>query len=84
MTPLTAQVSRLSLLRKCLRDEINATGLFSQPLFECWINEVEPSKAATRDVWDECMHEVRRAHIGHCTVQWRYRGFLPPIRWHRW
>lgn len=53
----------LSRLRKSLQAEINAAGLFGQPLFECWINEVEPSKPATRDVWDECMREVRRAHI---------------------
>jgi hypothetical protein len=53
----------LSELRKSLQAEINVAGLFGQRLFECWINEVEPSKAATRDVWDECIREVRRAHI---------------------
>lgn len=53
----------LSGLRTSLQTEINAAGLFGRPLFECWINEVEPSKAATRDVWDECIREVRRAHI---------------------
>jgi hypothetical protein len=53
----------LASLRKSLQTEINAAGLFGRPLFECWINEVEPSKAATRDVWDECIREIRRAHI---------------------
>lgn len=61
----TADNSRFTLasLRKSLQTEINATGLFGKPLFDCWINEVEPSKAATRDVWDECIREIRRAHI---------------------
>ena len=53
----------LSRIRKALRDEIGATKLFGEPLFDCWINELEPAKPVTRDVWDECMHEVRRAHI---------------------
>ncbi|UGY26647.1 DUF4062 domain-containing protein [Bradyrhizobium septentrionale] len=53
----------LSGLRKSLQAEINAAELFGRPLFECWINEVEPSKAATRDLWDECVREIRRAHI---------------------
>ena len=53
----------LAGLRKSLQTEINTAGLFGKPLFECWINEVEPSKAATRDVWDECIREIRRAHI---------------------
>jgi hypothetical protein len=53
----------LASLRKNLQAEINEIGLFGKPLFECWINDVEPSKPATRDVWDECMREIRRAHI---------------------
>ena len=53
----------LSQLRKPLQAEINTAELFGQSLFECWINEVEPSKAGTHDLWDVCMHEVRRAHI---------------------
>ncbi len=62
---ITTHGERFSLahLRKCLQAEINVAGLFTRPLFECWINEVEPSKAATNDVWDECIREVRRAHI---------------------
>lgn len=61
----TAENTRFTLasLRKSLQTEINTTGLFGKPLFDCWINEVEPSKAATRDVWDECIREIRRAHI---------------------
>ena len=62
---VTADNARFPLanLRKSLQTEINTAGLFGKPLFECWINEVEPSKAATRDVWDECIREIRRAHI---------------------
>jgi hypothetical protein len=41
---------------------VNRSPLGDQFL-ECWINETEPSKVATRDVWDECLKEVRRAHI---------------------
>ena len=61
----TADGASFSLagLRKSLQAEINAAGPFARPLFECWINEVGPSKAATHDVWDECIREVRRAHI---------------------
>jgi hypothetical protein len=53
----------LSKARQALRQQINEVQLFDQQLFECWINEYEPSKPATRDVWDECLHEIRRAHI---------------------
>jgi hypothetical protein len=62
---LTADGGSFALtgLRKSLQAEINATGLFTKPLFECWINEIEPSKAATFDVWDDCIREVQRAHI---------------------
>jgi hypothetical protein len=63
MPPPTKTPFPLSDLRRSLQTEINAAELFGTPLFECWINEVEPSKAATRDVWEECMREIRRAHI---------------------
>jgi hypothetical protein len=53
----------LAGLRKSVQIKINAAELFGKSLFDCWINEVEPSKAATRGVWDECMREIKRAHI---------------------
>ena len=53
----------LSRLRASLQQEITGARLFDEPLFECWINEREPAKAAARDLWDECLHEVRRAHV---------------------
>jgi Domain of unknown function (DUF4062) len=53
----------LSRLRLSLQRQITEARLFDEQLFECWINEREPSKAATRDVWDECLREVRRAQI---------------------
>jgi hypothetical protein len=53
----------LSRVRLELQQQISTARLFDELLFDCWINEREPSKAATRDVWDECLLEVRRAHI---------------------
>jgi hypothetical protein len=53
----------LSSLRLLLQQQIDQALLFAQQVLKCWINEREPSKAATRNVWDECLHEVRRAHI---------------------
>lgn len=53
----------LSNLRRSLFQQINEVRFFDEPLLQCWINEVEPSKAMTRDVWDECLREIRRAHI---------------------
>ncbi|WP_234683504.1 hypothetical protein [Bradyrhizobium monzae] len=53
----------LASLRRDLQSKIGAAELFGKQLFDCWINEIEPSKAATRDVWDECLREVRRAHV---------------------
>lgn len=53
----------LDRLRQIIKKELDDAKLLGQPLFECWINELEPAKPATLDVWDECMKEVRRAHI---------------------
>ena len=44
----------LSGARSALRQQINAARLFDQQLFECWINEYEPSKH---------IHELRGAAI---------------------
>ena len=38
----------LAGLRNSLQAEISAAELFTKPLFECRVNEVEPFKAATR------------------------------------
>ncbi|MBB4844255.1 hypothetical protein HNP55_002791 [Paucibacter oligotrophus] len=53
----------LDRLRQSIKDELDAAHLLGQPLFECWINEQEPAKPATLDVWDECMKAVRQAQI---------------------
>jgi hypothetical protein len=53
----------LAQLRKDVCADINETKLFGQAIFQCWINENEPAKPADRDLWDECMRNVRRAHV---------------------
>jgi len=47
----------LDRLRQNIQKTLNETELLGQPLFECWINEQEPAKPATLDVWDECTKE---------------------------
>src|SRR6185295_6143219 len=51
----------LSSMRSQLCQEIAEARLFGEPIFECWINEREPSQA--NNVWDECLDQVRRAHV---------------------
>jgi hypothetical protein len=53
----------LRTLRQALKSEIEAARLFDEQIFDCWVNETEPTKAAARDLWDECLAEVRRAHV---------------------
>lgn len=53
----------LSRLRKRLKERIEAGEVFGQSLFQCFTNEHEPAKAASRDLWDECMSAIRRSHI---------------------
>lgn len=50
-------------LRQALKALIQDAPLFGHEAFDCFINENEPAKPATRDLWDECMREVTRAHI---------------------
>lgn len=53
----------LRQLRKTLKARIEAETVFDQAIFQCFTNEHEPAKAATRTLWDECLQEVRRSHI---------------------
>jgi len=53
--------SLLSEVREDLVAAIRSESLFDQPLFDPWINE--PAPAATSDIWDECIAEVRKADI---------------------
>ncbi|NRF71497.1 DUF4062 domain-containing protein [Aquincola sp. S2] len=53
----------LASLRKQLKARIESEALFGQTPFQCFTNEHEPAKAASRDLWDECLQEIRRSHI---------------------
>jgi len=53
----------LAELRKGLKRDIESARLFGEQIFDCWINEKEPAKSAGRDLWEECVAEVRRAHV---------------------
>lgn len=54
----------LSAIRGELKKEWEAVRLLDpSPLFEVWINEEEPAAEASRDLWDTCLDEVRRADI---------------------
>ena len=53
----------LKALRQALKQEIEDARLFGEQIFDCWVNETEPTKSAARDLWDECVAEVRRAHV---------------------
>jgi hypothetical protein len=53
----------LERLRKSLKARIKAEEVFGQTVFQCFINEHEPAKAASRDLWDECLQEIHRSHI---------------------
>jgi len=56
-------VFELERLRSLLKSRIDAESGFEQGIFECFINENEPAKAASRNLWDECLQEIQRSHI---------------------
>lgn len=62
---VTVDGSRFELqrLRQQLKLRIDAEPVFGQPIFQCFTNEHEPAKAASRDLWDECLQEIRRSHV---------------------
>ncbi len=52
-----------SVLRKKIKALIEGIQPFGKPFFECWINEVSPPVEGTKDSWDVCLQQVRRANI---------------------
>lgn len=53
----------LQALRQRLKKRIDAETVFGERTFQCFTNEHEPAKAATSDVWEACLREIRRSHI---------------------
>jgi len=53
----------LGRLRLFLKAPVDTEKVFDQIVFQCFTNEHEPAKAASRDLWDECLKEIRRSHI---------------------
>lgn len=53
----------LKSLRKALKEHIDSEEFFGQMLLQCCTNEHEPAKAASSDLWDACLLEIRRSHI---------------------
>ena len=53
---------RLSVVRQKLKDELEASELFGQRLFQIWINEDAPP-ASGDDGWDACMKQVDDADV---------------------
>jgi hypothetical protein len=53
----------LQALRQALKARIEAEPFFGQGLLQCFTNEHEPAKAASSNLWEACLLEIRRAHI---------------------
>jgi hypothetical protein len=54
---------KLKAFRKALKESIDSEAFFGQLLLQCFTNENEPAKAASSDLWDACLMEIRRSHI---------------------
>ncbi|MFQ5754020.1 MAG: DUF4062 domain-containing protein [bacterium] len=50
-------------LRKQLKEEIEESNLFDEPLFEVWINEDAPAEEGSTDLWEVCLKQVDDADI---------------------
>lgn len=61
--PAGQTFTRLSDTRKELKNEIEAIDFFGKKMFEVWINEAAPPKAASWDSWDVCMNAVKDCDI---------------------
>ena len=53
----------LASLRRQLKERLESAAFLGQVLLQCFTNEHEPAKTASRDLWDACLQEVRRSHI---------------------
>ena len=53
----------LKALRKTLKVQVDAAGLFKHGMLQCFTNEHEPAKAASSNLWEACLLEIRRSHI---------------------
>ena len=53
----------LTEIRKQLKSQIEAIRLAGKPIFEVWINEEAPPKAATWDSWDVCLDAVKDCDV---------------------
>ena len=54
---------KLSDIRVELKNEIEASEILGQKLFEVWINEDAPPSDATQDSWEVCLGEARDCDI---------------------
>lgn len=52
-----------SFLRKKIKTLIEGIQPFGNQLFDCWINESSPPIEGSKDSWDACLQQVRRADI---------------------
>jgi hypothetical protein len=55
--------STLADIRRTLTDQLQAELLLGEALFDVWINEPATAAAASADLWEECLAQVRRADI---------------------
>ena len=54
---------RLSEVRKALKKELEEVDFLGKKMFEVWINEETPPKAASWDSWDVCMNAVKDCDV---------------------
>ena len=52
-----------SVLRGKIKTLIEDIQPFGSPFFECWINESSPPVEGSKDSWEACLQQVRRANI---------------------
>ncbi len=53
----------LTSIRERLKEELEEVKLFTNPLFEVWINEGAPPASGHKDWWQHCLDKVRDADV---------------------
>lgn len=61
--PSNSKDSPLSKIRIALKEKIESETLFSEQIFEVWINEKTPPQGGTWDSWEVCMNAAKDCDI---------------------
>jgi hypothetical protein len=61
--PFGGRPQPMAVVRRAMKDALEAMRLADEPVFEVWIHEDESATAADQNAWDRCVSRARNADI---------------------